>query len=651
MMNLRNPFCQQGAVAAPLFIGRFANLERIRTAVTALIDNGTLFNLAITGLPKIGKTSLVKKAIIERKDELIKNNILPINVNLGRCQAGENSFLDFLCVVLTTCFDRMEELGWVTPEIQGLYDSIPKLYDEKVDKHLIQVQLEELIENFFRKVSEANRRILLIVDEFDAARRLFRGAAPFHFLRDLVGSAEAELHILLTSRRNIAKIELQAGSDFVYFYNDLDVVNLGMFGEGDLDIYFSKFTDIRIRYSENFRKRLLWWCGAHPYLLGKFGWEVAEMCRTNEKATVNETDVDTVGAKIEDSVLKNYYKKNLMPLLQDLEIHGNLFQTLFEVKSVRTEEEEEAIGALEGYGLIKKTKNGGYTAYSEHFYNYLSELNQESEETLSESSGTNYQLNSAEKKIWDITEPALREVITIVMSHHHGPQWIDIVEREHTEIQNIFRGCRKERQAHQNSLPGEDNELYDLINFTKPADLFDIILHDDIWQYFRKFFGKNDPQHDCDWTNYWTLRSDFIRKRFRNPASHGNESMIRNHERDTFRGYCGEILEICGKIKDSFETATAVEGVVSEDQRKLHQNESVQEELQPGTVSAVNLSKAYFRIQPSTQQADHPMGIFAEISDFQNSNTIEVGNNVKFRIVSTDNGLRARNVVLVEGEQ
>ena len=211
------------------------------------------------------------------------------------------------------------------------------------------------------------------MDEFDAARRLFRGAAPFHFLRDLVGSAETELHFLLTSRRDIAKIELQAGSDFVYFYNDLEVVNLGMFGKEDLDIYFSKFTDIRIQYSGNFRKRMLWWCGAHPYLLGKFGWEVAEMCRRNKKTTVNETDVDTVGAKIEDSVLKNYYKQNLIPLLQDLEIHDNLFQTLFESKSVRTEEETEAIGALKGYGLIK-TKNRGYTAYSDHFHNYLQEL-------------------------------------------------------------------------------------------------------------------------------------------------------------------------------------------------------------------------------------------------------------------------------------
>ena len=354
----KNPFCPQGPATRTSFIGRFGILERIETAIT---PDGALLNQVITGLPKTGKTSLVEQTIIQRKDELIRDNILPIKVSLARLEEGENSFLNFLCVVLNACFVGMEKLDWVTPEIQGLYNSY-----EEASKHVIQLQA--LIENFFFRVSEANHRILLIVDEFDAARRLFQGAAPFHFLRELAASAEAGLYLFLTSRRNIAKIERQAGSDFEYLFNDIDEVRLGMFDEKDLDIYFSKFYDVEISYSEDFKERMLWWCGTHPYLLGRFGSEIVQMCCDAKKTSVTKDDVDAVGAEFENSVLINYYQKNLMPLLQDLKICDSLHQILFE-RTIRVSKTD--VDELLHYGLIEETETGTYYAYSGHFRDYL----------------------------------------------------------------------------------------------------------------------------------------------------------------------------------------------------------------------------------------------------------------------------------------
>ncbi len=79
--DFENPFADYGnIVRGERFIGRKENLRVIESRIVRPKEPG---NLAIIGEPRIGKSSLVYKAIVEQKDNLIAKNLLPIWINLA----------------------------------------------------------------------------------------------------------------------------------------------------------------------------------------------------------------------------------------------------------------------------------------------------------------------------------------------------------------------------------------------------------------------------------------------------------------------------------------------------------------------------------------------------------------------------------------
>ena len=80
-ISFENPFADYGnIVGGQRFIGRQESLKVLESRVIRPQEPG---NLAIIGEPRIGKSSLVYKAVIERKNELIAKKLLPIWINLG----------------------------------------------------------------------------------------------------------------------------------------------------------------------------------------------------------------------------------------------------------------------------------------------------------------------------------------------------------------------------------------------------------------------------------------------------------------------------------------------------------------------------------------------------------------------------------------
>ena len=89
-LDFDNPFADYGSIVrGERFIGRQTSLQVLENRVIRPSEPG---NLAIIGDHKIGKSSLVYKAIIERKDELIARGFLPIWVNLATYDQSLYSF-------------------------------------------------------------------------------------------------------------------------------------------------------------------------------------------------------------------------------------------------------------------------------------------------------------------------------------------------------------------------------------------------------------------------------------------------------------------------------------------------------------------------------------------------------------------------------
>ena len=495
--QIENPFADYGKiVCGERFIGRKNIMNVIENRIVQPENPG---NLAIIGVHRIGKSSLVYKTIIEQKDKLIAKQVLPIWIGLSSYKQPMN----FFRALITKCVREIRRLNWLSDEIQGSAElALEALKDEDPWAE---------ITDFFIEVQEAGYGTLFILDEFDHARHLFEGETAFQYLRELADYPDYRLSLILTSRRNVRDIEHAAGSSSP-FHNIFQVQRLAMFNDEDLETYFSLFSSIGIQTTDADQERILFYCGAHPYLLEMLGCEIVEMFRQNE-----QIDVDKAANAIFQSIFQHY--DDMIRLLRDDGTLNKLLQILFgPVVDVKQTDVTE----LQNYGLIKPTEDATYAAYSAHFHDYL-KLHERSTE-----------FEADLWPIWRDTEKALREVITTTMSTIYGNSWIEKLEKGRSNLKLIFDKCRKAQQKEEKSFV--DRASQNLIDFTYPADLFTIICAKGLWDpHFKPIFGHNP--------NYWERHKQLL-ARCRNPLAHNRSEVLQPHEITIIEGYCQEILNV-----------------------------------------------------------------------------------------------------------
>jgi len=493
--DFENPFSDYGTIVhGERFIGRKHDLQDIESRVLRPREPG---NLAIIGDARIGKSSLVYRAVIDRRDELIARRMLPIWINLSNYDRASVLFRS----LVTMCVDELTEVGWLT-------ESIQRAAERALKDELSWGEGYGRIQRFFERVRREGIRILFILDEFDHARHLFRGnTSSFQGLRELSYRPEWRVFYIVTARRTIHDIELQTKA-ISTFDGIFRKHYLGMFGDEDIEEYFSRLFSVGISDDTSLRKQVAFYCGGHPYLLELLGYEVVELFRTRQVV-----DVDEAARRSLPSFLHHYDR--MIDLLREEGTLGKLLQALvgpvFDVKWTDVE-------TLLKYGFIKRSEQG-YVAFSEHFQTYLN-------------------LVARDWDLWPVwreTEKTLRKFITKIMVEKYGEGWVEELERAKSHLKKtVFDPCR-ERQKKEERAFGE-RASRNLIDFTYPQDLFTIMFAE--WSTFEEYLG-----HD---KNYWSQRSQLLAK-IRNPLAHNRDESLYEYERQTAEGYCKEILTVIGQ--------------------------------------------------------------------------------------------------------
>lgn len=641
-MRTQNPFVNaRRQIEQEYFIGREDESETniIVNIEDSIFEPEPPLNLAIIGIPGIGKSSLAHKAIYDRREELIEKQVVTIWIHVSEYSDAQHFFIS----MVSNCAAKMEELGWLTEAMKDSAEAVAKTVESDLTG-------SDKIRDFFQKVTDANYGTLFILNRFDHVGTIFKGNTAFELLGALANSSY-RLSLVLTSHQTITKVEEYAGSNSPFSKLFAHPICLAMFNDEDLAAYFSKFSDVGISISNGDRERILSYCGTHPYLLQVLGHQIVRRYHKTGEIDVNGPANDN------DHCFSSYYQ-DLTKFLEKAKLLEPLLQILFDFSDGVEQTYKDELKELEKYGLIKASGAVPYATYSEHFHNYLSGLHQNSAYS-SKSSDPNQQVpkrsTKAEKDLWYQTENALRKTIATILSAKFGPTWINTMKNMDRQLRVTFERCEKEQKQESKKRAGENNNLPDLIYFTQPADVFDIILHNNLWQHFREFFGKTDPNMDKDWKNHWEQAKKIILLRFRNRDRHSAVS-IPWHDVQKSNGYCDEILEICANVEQSKSSAqNQYVGSwrvlqTEEDQESIEQEEGEQGELYKGKVFVVNQEEgdAYANIRVEEHQSLEWIRVLK--SDFQNEAAFELGKNVKLEIEETGNNFQARNVDLAEGE-
>ena len=193
--ELVNPFDGYGGtIKGERFIGREEAINAIRAKIINSEEPG---NIAIIGMPRIGKSSLIWNALEEIKEDLITKKLLPIWVDASEYVQKEHLF----CAMVNNCANELEDLGVLTAKLNNLKNQV-------LDEKNTWFSRFNDIKRFFRFVKNEKFNVIILIDEFDNTEKIFQGSVTgFQKLRTLYNNPKHRIYYVIASRRKIVDIE------------------------------------------------------------------------------------------------------------------------------------------------------------------------------------------------------------------------------------------------------------------------------------------------------------------------------------------------------------------------------------------------------------------------------------------------------------
>lgn len=511
--SLINPFADFGSI---VYGQRFVGRKKALNVITQRVLGESYGNLAIMGLPRIGKSSLAWQGIMEKKDELHKRKIVPIFFQAGSCRDARSFFMQMLF---------------------GLHDEIQMSFsDEKYDKGIESIvtrisSLDEIsflrdITFYYKIVKRLGYRAIYILDEFDSVQKIF-DVADFQLLRELSTYPDTKLCLVTCSRKTIQEIEAKNGG-ISNFYGTFKDLRLGMFDEDDMELYWNRVV-LPESFSATYKSRVDYYIGGHPYLLDLFN----DYClRTN---TFNlDDDLSDPVAEIRLELWNQL--KSIIDTLKHEGIFDKAIQLILGpvynvskvdeekllkyqfIKVIDNEQKMNLLGRLVG----ARTEQGSYGCFSDYYTLLLDQ---------------NYIADVDYWPLWTDTEKKIREVIKAYISDTFSSDWeTEIVARygyneRFTDSRWVdqFNSLKKTREKDLKLFPGASS---DLIDYTLTRDMYNVFMAK-AWDWFGKIF----PGQRKD----WQVKFEFLAE-IRNPMAHNNREFITQEQILKATDYCNQIV-------------------------------------------------------------------------------------------------------------
>lgn len=488
-----NPFDFVGReVAGEDFVGRENELLTLHHAISSPNAGRCI---ALRGLPRIGKSSLISYAISRDENELWSKNIIPVSVNIAKCDnAG-------------TFYRRL-----VAETFDILTDTKPnEISDRLRNRALVTAQetspseISFCAENFFRELKRLRWRVILVIDEFDAAPRVFKNApSDFQVIRGLASETKFGVTLVLISRRPIFEIE-QRVDGTSNLSGVMDQWSLPFFSESEAELLLAKINDIGPELNDGLKRTCHNISGGHPYLLGVIGRAIVDQQQLGHAVS----SINIVGWRGIANTFNDYYRE-IFEWLTDIDMYDKLAEILFGPQIAASQADADFFLS---YGLIRESENKDYIPFSDHFRIFL--LQQERSAPL--------------LSLWLDTERTVRAAIAdTYIDFFKTDDWITAIEANKPKLVETIE-LLKDGQKKETMLYG-DKASNELLDFSAWPHLWRFIECD--WRLFESKLGQSK--------SIWANRFEAIRK-VRNPLAHGRIPCD-DAERIQVEGYCRELL-------------------------------------------------------------------------------------------------------------
>lgn len=526
-LNLQNLFSDYGQILKGVrFSGR---KEEVRTICNRVLGEA-YGNIAIMGMPRIGKSSLAWNALMPLKEEqLSRKNILSF-VYVGRITSSVDFFKQLLYQVL-------EELE-LLEGCETLFNKLQILYD-KVKNEQNNFEFNNIVQKFFRFLKRDKYRATFILDEFDHVASFF-SISDFQLLRELASQPETQICLITVSRRTIQEIEAENGaiSNFSGIFSDL---RLGLFNESDVVEYWNSLKRFDIEVSDEYKKIINYLVGKHPFLIDMCNYEVSNAMIKQRIIDFNSISIN-LESELKLSLFNNFDK--IINLLKDEKLYDKALQlilgpiydvTVIDEQKLLKYEFIKQVSFLEKYTLLKRgfvtDKNKSLVSYI-CFSDYYTEL-------------LNLKYNEIDYwPLWKETERVVRDLLKKWVSEVFDNDWENEYLLKHSKSENKLAGIQKLRETRTNSNKKFGNSSTHLIDYTFPRDMYDLFISSD-WEWFKKVFGDEKKE--------WGKKFNFLAD-IRNPIAHNNNEFISIDDLNIAKKHCELIVSRIANWKNDRNT-------------------------------------------------------------------------------------------------
>lgn len=500
-----------GQVNNKYFIGRIDVIKAISQAV--IQSSGNICNFSIVGMPRIGKSSLLKNIIPKLRTRY--KFLLSPYLSLDTCKDSDDMWYHIVKLIdreLKHYFKDTEE-----------YKQFIELLNYELDKDDIDYSYLEI---YSRCLFDCGFRVILLMDEFDRFSSIALSGVTGQ-LRTIADSSESSIRIITASRRTIELIENETAdavqeniSNLAGIFNHS--VTLHPFDNNELCEYWHAVSErIGNNVSKEYRNSIEYLTGGHPCLLNLVNYDIWTAIENNDFLINGEPAQISTQLRIQ---IQNLFRKHI---IEDLK-NWNLLGTLYNITWGSTFKSSDSdIDRLKSYGLVDSTEisriNGPmHISVSEYFTNWLKV----------------YRYDMPFDDMWDKVERSLRKLVECYCEDQYGGD----SQKMRKDYINKWKGLGEniiekkilamESRAKKNSenYPGISTNF---IDHSEPSDLPSVFLHND-WGWFGFVFGGDLKEWKRKFSEMAAMR---------NLMAHNNDDGLSEISIVRAKEYCQEALD------------------------------------------------------------------------------------------------------------
>ena len=535
----RNPFYENGQVIGEGYIGRH---EEIRNIMRILSQNSKNGSVVVSGLTRMGKTSLIKNCfdIAEKEGLLEKNRIVTLCVTISTV----NNFSRFYKKISDNLYIALEDRDLLDPILERRFSKIEECLKSKGGDLIYD--LDDSFRAILNRLRKKEIKTVVLLDEFDDADRAFKYdgvdlSTNFQKFRDYVTEADYNITFILTSRTDISVIDasLPSGSNLRGAFSEIPLTG---FTDDEREEFFEKIRECGVALSADQKKEYIWYAGRSPFLFSKIAYRIM---MTDENLPCEDISISQIVKQCERDF--EAYFDSLIGFMTRDELLSKYIQVFFgPVYDLSKKDIEQ----LKQYGYIYRIKDD---------------------------------LNFRDMRYFDKTESKLDDVYTYQTLSEYFLEYVRImVSRDDSliiwkELIDAEKALRRVVEQGLKNTYGSDDWMAMLkdiaLNRTR-GFLFDVNKADTFMKASRMTFGDRVDDNllamisidalgniikaywnECYRTMFnppYEEMTTLIREleqlnKVRNPLAHGAEEYLSIEDKVTVAKYCKKINYVCEK--------------------------------------------------------------------------------------------------------